>query len=1326
MRTFRKHLSAALALLMVPCLLRAQQQYSGLCAPVSMTLSQNLTLERIGFQATLSITDNDPNNPITGFSANLTFENPALTTNGVVNDSSSLFFVQPPTLQNISDVGGNGVIQPGQTATITWFLIPTVNAGGTTPNGILYNVGANLSGQVNGVTIPATSMLVLPAPITVQPDAQLQITYFQPRDVTGMDPYTGLGSPIPFTFGVLVQNVGYGAAENVILAAQQPKITQNANNLLLVAQLLGSRVNDAPLLNPSLSVNLGNLQPNQTSKGAWDMIVSLSGTFLSVAASYTHSTALGGSETSLIKSVNAYLMLHEVLDDQPGRDSIRDFLTDVAGTLDSVGNLMPDSLYESDGSIYPVNTVTNAGATGASNSWQVSAAPSIAGWTYIRLADPNQAKLPILSVTRSDGKVLNTNNFWTSIHFQPTNNFKDTYLNLFDLANASSYTYNVIYTNPPPDTNAPVTTLQFAGSYTYTNGIYYVTPQTQMYFLSQDAQPVTIYDSLNGAAFGVALPFTLPSPGAYQLSYYGIDTSSNVETTHTATLVLPGAGSLGFVSSSVPSQPAFDLGGALSVRPGTIPISFQAQPSPTAINAQVDIFQGVIGWVTVSNAPSSPTALTSASLNIGGQYVDDYIYQLNSGTWSAEQPVSQPLVLSGLPGGTNVLSVLGRSRYGTYLDPSNAVTVSWVVSVSAPPTTITGAPATPTATNAAQLFVGGAGVTNYQWEIYNGVNNGYYRAPSATSVPIVLSNLTATQQVVGVVGEVAGTYQLTNASTTVQWTVNPLYGYNPVSLSNVFSASFTNIGSGPVNFSWNGMSGAGVPQPPGWYTVRITLTDSLGDTNYATGLAQIGALTGASNVLAGFNRGPLNPQARGRWAVWQDQSDGNWEIYAQDVTTNGSVVKVTQTSLGQENPRTDGRYVVWQGQQANGSWDVYLDDLEGSSGPQALTSTPTNDEVSPAIDWPWVVYQSRPTGNTNAPWLLMATNLASGQGFLVSPSTQNEIAPCVQAGRVVWQDWRDPGPGEIYFADLGAQTVRRITTNTFGQYNPVIYDNWIVWQDNRNVEQDLYGFDLLRNSEIRITSTPEDETQPYLNGPWVFYIDNALGPQTGNARLVHLPSLVTIPVTSTLTQKASPALADGTGVWLETISNQSQIVSARLPSLQPVFHNQNVVAVTPAMVSYAPNAFSLLSLWATNGVQSITEYTSLVPQVATQTATWANGAAGGQNFNLTAGSFLWIQFNASQVLDLGVNSSSGINLSAGANVFSYTGYPDAYNAFTLLRQIGLGNALSVRMLDSQSGRWRVALVQSGALAGDDFPIPSTAVLMINVAAPVNQFTPQSE
>ena len=207
-----------------------------------------------------------------------------------------------------------------------------------------------------------------------------------------------------------------------------------------------------------------------------------------------------------------------------------------------------------------------------------------------------------------------------------------------------------------------------------------------------------------------------------------------------------------------------------------------------------------------------------------------------------------------------------------------------------------------------------------------------------------------------------------------------------------------------------------------------------------------------------------------------------------------------------------------------------------------------------------------------------------------------------------------------------------------------------------------------------------------------------------------------MPLTRTATLKDRPALANGKAVWLDTTNNLSSVLSADVPSLQAVFQNRNTVVVTDGMVAYQQNAYALLTLWhAQAGVQEITHYTSLVPQVASDTVSWVNGAPTGPNFTLSAGSFLWIKFADQQVVDLGLNSLGPVDLAAGANVLSYAGFPSQYSAFQLLNQLGLANARAVRMLDSESGRWVVAEVVNGQLAGSDFPIPRVAVLMLDLA-----------
>lgn len=1312
------------ALLAWPLALAAQQQHQGLCANVKIVIQQQLTIERIGFDARLEISNNDGTDPITDFSAALTFENPQLSTNGTVNDSSALFFVGTPTFESVNSVNGDGVIAPTTTAVVHWFIIPKITAGGTSPDGVLYQVGCRLAGKMRGADIPADVMVAMPAQIYVKPEPQLQITYFQPRDVQGDDPFTPeVESPIPFTLGVLVKNVGYGTAHSVNINSQQPKIVSAVNNLLLVAQLLGARVNDSALATANLNVNLGDIPPGQTRKGAWDMITSLSGEFVEFKASYTHASDLGGQDTSVIQSMNAYFIAHEVLDDQPGRDSVKDFLADI-NTNDT--EVIPTALYESEGDILPVNLLTNVaavGTAGAGGSFQLSLTADKPGWGYMRLDDPGQAKLRIASVVRSDGKALNTNNYWTNIRYAPNSNAKSTYLNLLDLVGLNSYSYTVTYAPSLNDTNPPVTTMHFAGPAIQSGGKWFITPDTQIYFTAVDESPVNMFYSITNGPVLPALPFSISSPGEYPVVFYSVDFSANREANNTNIVVVSGTGALDFANISVPGQPLFVSGDALSVRPVNAPLIFSTAGEPSQIDGRIEVLQGVVGWATVAGVPSSPTADTQATLSVGGDYVDFYAYSLNGGSWSAERPVSQPISLSGLGAGLNSVSILGRSQHGSYLDVSNAVTVSWVVDAAAPPTRITGAPATPTRSRQAALAIAGAGVSAYRWT----TNNGYYRAEAPAPAMLAFTNnySTAAALVFAALGETNGAFQPTNAPTTVSWSFDPLFGYAQPGLPIVRSVNLTNIGGASQSFAWNGRSDAGVAMAPGWYTVRLTILDQLGRTNFATRLVQIGNLSGDASVLADQSRGPKNAYARGRWVVWQDQSDGNYEIYAQDLNSNLPAVKLTSVPMSQENPRTDGRYVVWQGRQANGNWDVFLKDMAGGSAPQALTATLNTDEINPVVDWPWVVWQQRPAGSSSAPWQLWATNLASGQGGWVWPSAQNQLDPDIQAGRLVWQDWRDVGPGEIYLASLEAGTRQRITTNTFGQYHPVIYDQWIVWQDTRNTEVDLYGYDLLRQAEVRLTSTAENETRPYLDGPWLVCLEDSMGPLTANARIIHLPSLRAVPLTRTATLKDQPALANGKAIWLDTTNNQSRLLAATVPSLQAVFQNRNTVVVTEAMAAYQQNAYALLTLWNNEaGVQEITHYRSLVPQVASETISWAGGAPSGPNFSLAAGDFLWIKFADPQVVELGLNSQGPVNLAAGANVLSYAGFPSRYTAFQLLSQLGLANVRAVRMLDSASGRWAVAQVTQGQFEGADFAIPRVAVLMLDLNNPVSNFIPQ--
>jgi beta propeller repeat protein len=1316
--------AVAVAVVAWPAGARAAQQFQGLCAFVKIEILQELTLERVGFLATLEITNNEGDASISDFSAQLTFNNFA-----THDEASDLFFVRPPTLSGIAAVDGTGIIKPGETARIEWFIIPKISAGGDTPAGVRYSVGAQLGGSIYGQEIAQSVLTVIPDAITVLPEPQLEITYFQPRDVDGDDPFTPdvVEAPVPFPLGLLVKNAGFGRARDVQIVSEQPRIVDNKQALVLIAQLLGARVDDAPTDHTSLTLNLGDIDPGKCRKGAWDMITTLSGQFIDFKASYTHSSDLGGRDTSIIKQIHAYFIVHEVLNDQPGRDQLKDFLADTV--LDTTAqdvraqDIIPDTLFESDCTTLPVNQLKQVQVTPQDDlTAVVSAVADFDNWVYLRVDDPQQNKLKIVRVVRSDGKVLNPNNYWTSTHYRFPDNKRLDFLHIFDFVALGQYTYTVTYEASAPDHDPPQTRLRFAGEVQEVNGEFVIRPETQMYFTVEDASPVVIFYKLEtDTGFLPGLPFSIDQPGEHVVEYFSRDRAGNEDTHQFATLVLsPDFPEV--VDLVTDPQEMFISGDALSVRPAAVAVSFSGGNTLTTTSASVEVYRGVLGFPVLDGVPSSPTRRSDATVTVSGDNVDYYRYRLNGGAWSQESPVAQPIALGSLAG-PNALEVNGRSGYGDYLPDVQAVKVEWTVDAGADPAVVVG-PSTPNRSTSATIAVSGSSYYCYR------VDGNFYRPEPAGGAPIELSRLSEGRHTVEVrtrtgaedpcPGNVPG-----NA---VSWVIDRSYGFELPASALVRTEVFPNI-SGTVHADWDGRDQSGRLVAQGWYSVQVTVTDGLGRSTSAIRLVRVGDMLEETLRVSETEAPQTEPHAAGHWAAWQDQRNDNWDVFALDLKhPAASPLRVTTDSHRHERPRTDGTFVVWEDRQADGTWDVWAWRLGSSETAFAVTQTPGFDERRPAIDWPWVVFQRRPVSVQGTAWQVVAVNLVTQQLVAVDPTNQDQLDPAVNAGRVVWQDLRDLGAGDIYLKDLQSGEVRRITNDPAAQIQPSISDNWVVWVDNRAGSQlDLYGFNLKRGVELQITHTPQNEARPHLNGRWLVYTDNSTGAGNENLRLLHLSNFAAVQLTNSVSAKDKPSTAEGKLVWQDRNGGRDRVLAGSLPDLQPVFGNANVVAVTQGMASFQRDAYTLLRLWNTGaGVTEITRYTSLLPVPVAETAVWQAGGPAGDNFPLEAGGFLWVKFGSAKTLELGPDACDPIDLNAGVNAFSYSCFPDRYSAYQLLRELGLSNVKAIRGLDAESGRWSVATVSAGAPVGADFEIPRVAAVFIDMNAPVSRWQPGQE
>jgi len=514
-----KTLSLAAATLL-PITMQAEEF---LCAEVKIEIRQELTLERQAFEARMRII-NDLNLPLNNIDVTVQFYDED---GNIVLASSDPNDPNPDVKFFISENGSGVPASVGAESDnrFTWLIIPTISAGGESPAGINYDVGATLTYTVGNNT-EEERVVVAPDTILVMPLPELQLDYFLPYDVYGDNPDTQtiIEPAEPFSLGIRVANIGFGEAKNVKIDSAQPKIVQNDLGLLIDFKITGTEVNGAVQPN-SLLVDLGDIPPageGYAGVGRWIMESTLSGRFTQFDATVSHADELGGDLTALISQENlhTHTLMREVLVDLPGRDERMDFL----------GNERDDpsdiNVFESTGEDSDVVDNTNGGGaplppSGLDYEFTITGE---AGFTYVKFQDPYDGTRELSSVIRSDGKVIREENAWLNRTWNKNSDEWEYWFHLFDGGNLAASTYTVSFRDKAAVNVAPVFQLMLDKT---------TVPGTQVGFIvqatDQNGDSVTI--EAQGLPAGANFNLDISEPGRTAYLFYWTPTAAQVGTT---------------------------------------------------------------------------------------------------------------------------------------------------------------------------------------------------------------------------------------------------------------------------------------------------------------------------------------------------------------------------------------------------------------------------------------------------------------------------------------------------------------------------------------------------------------------------------------------------------------------------------------------------------------------------------------------------------------------------------------------------------------------------------------------------------------------------
>lgn len=379
-----------------------------ICSTVTLSFKQRNVMTRQAFRGTLSMNNGHETVAMQDVKLNLEVRD----MNGNVATSHE-FQIDTETLDGFVgnlDMESGWSLEGGKTGTATILFIPTKYAAPTEPKDYAFGGSFSYKDPYTGLVVTRD---LNPVTLTVNPSPNLEMTYFMQRDVFGDDPLTEAIEPMkPSEFALIVNNKGYGDAENMKLTTRQPEIIDNQKGLAISFELISTQLNGQEKtmsLGGSMTSDFGNIPAQSQAYAQWWLQSSLLGHFIEYDIKATHLTSHDNPDLSLLDTVTIHELIHGFTVESTGEKPLRGFLVnDIKDRED-----LPDGIYFTNATHADAYIASSANIVKNSDTeYTLTVNASSTGWNYVSISDPTNGKQALVKIVSSDGKEINLDNIW--------------------------------------------------------------------------------------------------------------------------------------------------------------------------------------------------------------------------------------------------------------------------------------------------------------------------------------------------------------------------------------------------------------------------------------------------------------------------------------------------------------------------------------------------------------------------------------------------------------------------------------------------------------------------------------------------------------------------------------------------------------------------------------------------------------------------------------------------------------------------------------------------------------------------------------------------
>ncbi len=230
------------------------------------------------------------------------------------------------------------------------------------------------------------------------------------------------------------------------------------------------------------------------------------------------------------------------------------------------------------------------------------------------------------------------------------------------------------------------------------------------------------------------------------------------------------------------------------------------------------------------------------------------------------------------------------------------------------------------------------------------------------------------------------------------------------------------------------------------------------------------------------------PAMAGDYIVWTDKRNGNFDIYAYQIST-ATEFSISLADGDQLAPQISGDYVVWEDyRNGSGNADIYA--YRFSTATEFAVTTAARKQRYPQIDGDYIVWQDERNNEAD----IYAYRISSGTEIAISNQSADgeQWAPQINGDNIVWESSQG-GSTDIKAFSIANNSEFIVNTTSLpsgSRYSPVLSEKYLVWIDNSSGYDNLYGFNLItREVPFLVSAVAASQLRPQISGEYVVWQD---------------------------------------------------------------------------------------------------------------------------------------------------------------------------------------------------------------------------------------------